>query len=432
MEKNRISLFKKVKSYLLLNPIKNEPNKYKSVCEKFNITIKYASYIWKKLEKENPYLTESSLSKQEVVKILKATPDEKQISLNNIDTEVKTLEDLFEVCEINPAEWDVVSWECKKWDLGIKNKDGEIEVKPLYSVSAKFKKLNADTDISLQKDVLLKELYKVSPVVEFKHQREYQKTQLLELALFDMHFGKLAHADESGEDYDLKIAEQRYYKAISTLLSRVNLKNIGRILLPVGQDLINVDNLQNSTTAGTPQDCDSRFHKIVKTVKRVLITTIDSLKQIAPIDVVISVGNHDEQTSFLIGEMLDAYYHNDKNVEVFNSASLRKYYKFGITSIMFTHGNRERFNDLGMIFAAEKPELWANTKQRFIQIGHYHHNKVQVLQKQEFQGFQVEIIPSLSASDAWHTGKGFNSLKQAKAFLYDKDEGRIGEFPYTV
>ena len=86
-----------------------------------------------------------------------------------------------------------------------------------------------------------------------------------------------------------------------------------------------------------------------------------------------------------------------------------------------------------MIFAAENPKLWADTKQRYIQIGHFHHNKkVTTLQTQEFQGFQVQILPSLSGSDAWHKGKGFDSLKQAKAFLFNKEEGLIGEFSYTV
>jgi hypothetical protein len=131
--------------------------------------------------------------------------------------------------------------------------------------------------------------------------------------------------------------------------------------------------------------------------------------------------------------MLDAYYHNSDVVNIDNSASLRKYYQYGTTGLMFTHGDKEKQADLGMIFAAEKPKLWGNTTQRYIQIGHYHHNrKTNYLAAQEFQGFQVQILPSLSSGDAWHAGKGFHSLKQAKSFLYDKHDGVIAEYTYTV
>jgi hypothetical protein len=86
-----------------------------------------------------------------------------------------------------------------------------------------------------------------------------------------------------------------------------------------------------------------------------------------------------------------------------------------------------------MIFAAEKPKLWGNSSNRYIQIGHFHHNKkINYINAQEFQGFQVQILPSLSSGDAWHAGKGYHSVKQAKAFLYDKAEGAIAEYTYTV
>lgn len=413
-------------------------NKYSEVRKKFNLTVKQASKYWIEVKEKHidqyNRIPRSELTEGQVQKIMKQNGDDLSIMINT-NVEVKSLEQLLEVCEVDKSVWEVVSWQCKKWDLGIKNAASVIETKQLFSVSAKFRPIKLEENLPLQKEVLLKELFKVSPKV-LKYDVSLcgnLRNKLLEIDIFDMHFGKLAHREEVGEDYDLKIAVNRYKTAIRELLSRVNLSEVERIMFPVGQDLINVDNLQNTTTGGTPQDCDSRFHKIVKTVKQVLIDSINELSIIAPVDVIISVGNHDEQTSFMIGEMLEAYYHNNENVNIDNKASLRKYYQFGNVSIMLTHGNKEKFADLGMIFAAENPKLWASTAFRFIKIGHFHHNKkVSTLQAQEFQGFQVQIIPSLSGSDAWHTGKGYKSLKQAKAFLYDRKEGLIGEFNYSV
>lgn len=440
-----MTLKERVQTFLAKNPINdNIPNKYKHVCTALNISVKQASRYWLELKQkiDNTHKP-CNLSEAQATKILKQEGENLNISIK-VDFEIKSLNDLLEACEVDPKKWEVISWECKKWDLGIKNQQQEIETKALFSVNAKFKAITIDTNLNLQKDVILKELLNNKNNFD-SLENWYNFTQnidkaivnkrsnLLELALFDLHFGKLAHKEEAGEDYDIKIAVDRYNKAIETLLSRVDLNTVEKILLPVGQDLLNVDNLHGTTTAGTPQDNDSRFYKVVRTVKNVLIETINKLSLIAPVDVVIVVGNHDEQSTFMIGEMLDAYYYNNRYVNIYNSASLRKYYKYGISGIMFTHGNREKFNELGMIFAAENPKLWADTKQRFVQIGHFHHNKkANTLTTQEFQGFQVQIIPSLSGSDYWHKGKGFLSLKQGKAFLYDKEQGLIAEYTYTV
>lgn len=430
----------RVQEYLLKNPIDDfAKNKYDEVCKKFRINIKTASRYWLEIkDKSISRVKKAEYSQEELKKVLTQENNDLRINVN-VNFEVRTLEDLFAACEVDTKYWQVVSWQCKKWEVGAKNTDGELVSKDLYSVSARFKPLTADNSLELQKEIIKKELFTDTPDQSFintwnkiKDKSENSEKYLLELALFDMHFGKLAHREEVGEDYDLKIAVQRYKDAVFSLLGRINLDNVDRILFPIGQDLINIDNIHGSTTAGTPQDTDSRFHKIVKSVKAILIDVINTLVLIAPVDVVIVVGNHDEQTTFMIGEMLEAYYHNTDAVNVYNDAALRKYYKYGVTGIMFSHGNREKFNELGMIFAAENPKLWAETKQRYIQIGHFHHTKLQVLQKQEFQGFQVQILPSLSGSDAWHKGKGFISLKQAKAFLYDREKGLIGEFTHTA
>lgn len=439
---------KQIKKWLLDHPIDEQANdKYADAYTHFRgrVTKKQLSNIWRQLRKM-PNFTPIDLNEvsgwagtgveapAQNTKTVSAAGDQLNITIGNVDHEVKTLDDLLAVCEVDTRDWEVLSWQCKKWDLGIKNANDAIETKQLFSVSAKFKQRKVDTDLNLQKEVILKELFKESKSVDNKIilNRATDKNNLLELALFDVHFGKLAHKEEVGEDYDLKIAASRYAKAINVLLSRIKLNDIQRILFPIGQDLINIDNIAGTTTAGTPQDCDSRFHKIIRTVKQVLITTIDKLAKIAPVDIVITVGNHDEQTSFMLGEMLDAYYHNNSLVNVDNSASLRKYYKFGVNGIMFTHGNREKFNELAMTFAAENPKLWADVSERYVQIGHFHFNKIQTVQREEVKGCTIQIIPSLSGNDAWHAGKSYKSLKQAKAFLYNKNEGLIGEFNYTV
>lgn len=292
---------------------------------------------------------------------------------------------------------------------------------------------DSTTDLGLQKELILNELKKYSPKAYNKLTINSTSDCLLEIAIPDIHFGKLSHAEESGEDYDLKIAGERFHAAIDNIIKSVDLKRVERIFFPIGNDMFNVDNMQSTTTGGTPQDTDTRFHKMIKYAKAIIIEGIDKLSTIAPVDVSVVPGNHDEQTAFMMGEILEAFYHNNGLVNVDNSPMLRKYYKYGNTSLLLTHGDKEKHANLGMIFAAEQPQIWASTKYRFIQLGHFHHNKkISYLSNDEYQGFQIQVLPSLSPNDKWHYGKGFISLKQAKGFLFQKETGLIAELTYTV
>lgn len=324
---------------------------------------------------------------------------------HQIDTDVWHLEAFFS------------KWDGKKWQ-----------------VTAKFKlKDEPKFNILEQKDIILKEFKRISPVRYLPIEKKPEKNKLLEISIFDPHFGKLAWAEETGDDYDIEIAEKRYKDAISFLLSQVDLSQVERIHIPLGNDLFNFDTIGNTTTAGTPQDSDSRFAKMVKVVKRVMIETIDYLVKIAPVDVTIIPGNHDLHTTFMLGEILDAYYHNHRNVTINNSPKTRKFYEFGANSFMYTHGNDEKHTDLPLIFATEKPMLWGSSKHRYIKIGHFHKNKkVDYISLDENRGIQLQILPSLSGADYWHYKKGYLSNKQAKAFLYDPERGEIANFTYTA
>lgn len=61
---------------------------------------------------------------------------------------------------------------------------------------------------------------------------------MLELALFDLHIGKLSNAAETGDEYNIDIAVKRYKEAIRGILAHVDVNNLDRILLPIGNDMV--------------------------------------------------------------------------------------------------------------------------------------------------------------------------------------------------
>lgn len=403
---------------------------YRSIAKRFGVSWQTVVGIYVNLK--NNKLTPTDVSKlpnrEYVENVANETAD---ISVKS-STNIKTLAELIKICEIDTAVWNIDSWSCSKWDAPSKGEG----VKQLFSVRAKLSKRKLDTSLRDQKQMVLADLkaHVAKTAKFFKISRNTKgKDCVLEIAIPDLHIGKHSWGQETGEDYDIKIAIDRYTTAIEELLSRTNLESIDRILFPIGNDMINIDNKSNMTTGGTPQSVDSRFGKMFHAAKELLVNTIDRLITIAPVDVVVIPGNHDNVTMFTLGEVIEAWYNNNPNVNVNNNPKARKYYKYGNNSIMFTHGNEEKHQELGLIFATEESKLWADTKFREVQLGHFHKTKrTSFVSVDEFQGFKVRIIPSLSGTDSWHYSKGYNSMKSAQAFLYHKEKGLIAEFTHTI
>lgn len=432
-------LKKQIERYIIKNSGSlSKEDIYTNVVKEFEVDRKTVSRYYITLDKNGLLdsfnkLPEIGYTEREVNKVLSQDQSGLSVSMTT-ETEVKSLEDLLNICEVDDTQWEVVTWKCKKWSVSIKNKFNELEAKDLYSVSASFKPIIAEKSLSLQKDIILNELYKKSPIEKLIIRNNNSDKFAYEISLPDVHFGKFSWKEESGEDYDLKIAATRFNTAISHFLSLVYTDQIDRFILPIGNDLINIDSRRGETTAGTRVDSDTRFFKIVKAVKNILIDNINKLSKIAPVDIVIISGNHDYETMFMIGEILDAYYHNNENITIDNKPSQRKYYKYGKNGFLYTHGNEEKHGDLGLIFATENTKLWAeSTACRHIKLGHYHKSKkMDFTSIDEHIGFTIQILPSLSGTDFWHSSRGYMSRKSAKAFLYDKNEGLVAEYNFNL
>jgi len=273
------------------------------------------------------------------------------------------------------------------------------------------------------------------PKIEFPKIHHKGKKHCLYLPIFDAHIGKLAHKSTSGDDYDLNIAIERYKAAIQNLVnSAYSSYDFDEICLVTGSDLLHVDSKKNETTSGTPQDSDSRFEKVYEKTLALLVETIDFLSSLAPVKVIMVRGNHAEHLEYTLGVSLKWLYRNSKNITVDAEAFLRKYYKYGNTGILICHGDKEKHDNLPLIFATENKQLWADTEYHQIHLGHLHTDRKKVfLTSNEYSGCQVSIFPSLSGDDYWHSGKGYNlNKKRAVAMIYDKELGEIAKLNYVI
>jgi hypothetical protein len=172
------------------------------------------------------------------------------------------------------------------------------------------------------------------------------------------------------------------------------------------------------------------------TTLRAFIAVIEYAIEVTrcPLDAPIIGGNHDTLLSYLFGEALAAYFHDHPLVTIDAGPTLRKYREWGKVMLMFAHGDKpqggNKADRWAHLMATEQKAMWARTTYREAHVGHLHTKKVFV---DEIGGVRVRMLPSLTATDAYHAGEGYvGNLRAAEAYWWHKDDGLIGQANYVV
>ena len=343
---------------------------------------------------------------------------------SSVSTTISTVPQLLTACEVDEAYWEIASFKLNKWEVGINDGEGGIFVKPLFQVKVFLKKREC-RDEATTLAAYFEELVSKRKPAPVKIEAASRESYLYEISMPDLHIGKLAWAAETGdEDYDSDIACKLFEQAFRELVVKAPKNQIDRILLPLGNDLFNVDSLSRETTGGTPQDEDGRWQKTFTAGVDLLSKAIEELALIAPVDVVMVQGNHDTQRSFYLGEALRNRFYNHRAVTINNNPTFRKYYTYGKNLIGFTHGDKEGVLKLPNLMAKEQRALWSATTFHEWHLGHLHTEINHTI-----NGCNVRYLSSLSSADAWHAGKGFvGNTRRAEGFLYKKSGGLAANY----
>ena len=253
---------------------------------------------------------------------------------------------------------------------------------------------------------------------------------MLEIQIPDLHMGKMAWAEETGEsNYDARIAERLYRDAFTALLSRTGNYPVRRIALIAGSDGLHSDTKQGTTTAGTPLDIDSRYHKNYRALQRCIVWGTQMAAARAPeVDVYFIPGNHDTLSTWHLGNAAELFFKDQPRIRIHNTPKMRQYCEHGRVMLMFTHGNQGKLERYPNLMAADEPEMWGRTWFHEAHTGDKHQTKVQ-----EIMGSRVRICPALCPADAWHAEKHFlHQQRAAEAFVWHADLGLMGTAVYTV
>jgi hypothetical protein len=238
----------------------------------------------------------------------------------------------------------------------------------------------------------------------------------------DWHVRLLTWSRETGENWDLKIAERVIGDGIEDAIARSPSSDIAIVL--GGGDLLHADTDQNRTEkSNNVLDADGRHQKGIEVAQRLKVRTIDAaLRNNQRVIVRILKGNHDEYSSVAIAYFLLAWYRNEPRVTVDVDASLYFWHRFGSVLIGATHGHTVKLKDMAQVMAHRRAEDWGRTKFRYVHGFHIHHKSQFVT---EGGGVVSESHQAPIPQDAWHYGAGFLSGRSLQTITYHRDFGEI-------
>jgi hypothetical protein len=248
-------------------------------------------------------------------------------------------------------------------------------------------------------------------------------SQLTLLPCNDWHVGMYAWGKETGNNWDLKIAEKVIGAGVDDVVSRSPAS--GTCIILGGGDLLHADNSENKTArSGNALQVDGRYQKVVGVAVRLMVRTVDAaLRRHRRVIVRILPGNHDEHTAVAVAYFLSAWYRNEKRVVVDLDPSLFFWHRFGLVMIGATHGHTVKIAQMPSIRAHRRAEDWGHTKFRFVHGFHLHHSaKIAT----EGDGVICEVHQAPIPQDAWHFGSGFLSGRSLRGITYHKGFGEIG------
>lgn len=343
--------------------------------------------------------------------------------LNLSEEDKQNPERVMTLMGFDPALWDIVDLKMRRnyWDVTMKLKGEDGTEAPDKSTNHAFEvsiKVKPKLGAALSSDSLARVIQGIDFALPKGNYKYASNGLMWEVPFMDLHFGKFAWADQTGEDhYDIKIAKQRALDALRYFLGKAG--DYEKILFPIGQDFFHIDNVDNSTTSGTRVDTDGRWEKIFALGLEFLVEALAELRRIAPVDVFYVPGNHDKLLSYCAVEALGLGFRNDPAVTVDTGPTARKYRQFGRNLIGFSHGKEGK--RIETVMQVDAPEMWGQTDVREWHLGDLHHEEVQ-----EVGGIVIRRLPSLTSTDGWHAEKGFTgSHKRAQAFVWDKENGLV-------
>lgn len=280
---------------------------------------------------------------------------------------------------------------------------------------------DAERQVELMKAVIEGMKSEITPVASVKAVHAKRDDKLLNLyTVSDFHLGMLAWADESGDDWDMKIAEGLFSRWFDAAFQKA--PDAGTGVINLLGDFAHFDSLVAVTPAsGHALDADTRYQKLVRYMIRMVRRVVDmALVKHKNVRLLIVQGNHDESGMIWLAEMFSTLYDNEPRVFVDTSPDVYKMVQHGKTTLFFHHGHKARFDAIEPVMIAKFRKAFGESVYSYAHVGHLHHQKIV-----ESRNMIVEQHRTLAAKDAYASRGGWMSGRSANVITYSAEYGEV-------
>jgi len=391
----------------------------KFYAERLGVSEEEIESLLKELKKSDEIRTDAEVSNyinelEEVIvrfeeDLLKGTGE----VVFNSPEEIKSLDELIEKCKIDTSKWEITKYVQNYW--------GNVN-QPHYQVKAW---LGKKSDKQLFQDSFVEFLNSYSPVSQEVMSPKLQPSKsygALVINKQDAHYNKI---DVDGNNsIEERFARMAY--RMETILNQASLSNsLDKIIYIIGSDEFNSE-FTGTTTKGTPQQNIGSYHDSFQAIcdHEVLMITL-LLNYSENVDVIYVAGNHDEIVGWHMINWLKTYFRNISRVTFDCSPKYRKYVSYGVSAMMFNHGDAMKPAKLASIFPMEYKDAWSSHEVYYIFTGDKHHEV-----SLDFNGIKFYQIPAFSnAKSGWDEKNGYTCARgEVTAFLIDHSDGMTNIF----
>lgn len=331
--------------------------------------------------------------------------------LRIVDGQEITPELIMKAKGLKVSEWEVVLFTKNVWQQQTKDR-GTVDLCQ-SKLSVRPKKDAGPT---------LEEIDRFFATKTFSHAPYYAPVRkvdpekdVLEIDVADLHSGLLAWDAEAGENFNLQTCRDRFHGAVRDIVSRAKREDFSEIYFCALGDMLHIDNDNNTTTAGTPQQADGRSAQIFDYTFDTVNMALEILRELCiQIHYVYTAGNHDRNTGYFLVRCLEKA---NPDILFDSKPNPQKAIHFGNVLVGLTHGDMPTKNRGQWLLTDYRAEFGDS---RWVEehSGHYHSE-----QAKPINGIMCRSMPAVTGSSAWEHQQGYRSDRALQCFVWSKQNG---------
>ena len=213
--------------------------------------------------------------------------------------------DILEMYGYKVSEWEILNWTFNKW-----GKDGELN----YQFKCKLRPkqhLTIQDTIEVAKELIGNDI-KPFKVESAKNNKTLNNDRGIFCNIVDLHIDRRCYASATGVDYNIEKSEEIFNKIIDGLIKWQEVERVGHLFYTIGNDFFNYDNVNGTTSKGTPL-VDANYRDMYKKGLELQIKALKTFKKyFNQIHCFLVAGNHDEILDYTLYLHLQQMFSEDR------------------------------------------------------------------------------------------------------------------------